>query len=124
MNIFCHQCSVPVPCQGYTLKSATKKKAEMTSCSSQMQPPYQKVDYSGHALDTRVIAPSDRDVAYCCSLEMFPQAFRRPVWAAAHWLDKGLPKRGDGNELPIFSFYLHILRCYTDSFDYAGSNET
>ena len=66
----------------YILKTA--KNAELTSCSSQMQPPYQKVDYDGHALDTRVIVPSDRDAAGCCSLEMFLQAFRRPVRQAAH----------------------------------------
>lgn len=117
MNI-CHHCSVPAPCQGQ------KKNADLTSCSSQMQPPYQKVDYSGHALDPRVTAPSDRVTAGCCSLEMFPQAFRRPVRSAAHWLDTGFPKSGDGDERPTLSFYSSVLRCYADSCDYAGSTET
>jgi hypothetical protein len=88
--------------------SRQKKNADLTSCSSQMQPPYQKVDYSGHALDPRVIAPSDRDAASCCSLEMFPQAFRRPVRSAAHWLDTGLPKSGESDERPTLSF-IHLF---------------
>jgi hypothetical protein len=117
MNI-CHHCSVPASCQGQ------KKNADLTSCSSQMQPSYQKVDYSGHALDPRVIAPSDRDAAGCCSLEMFPQAFRRPVRSAAHWLDTGFLKSGDGDERPTLLFYSSFLRCYADSCDYAGSTET
>jgi hypothetical protein len=101
-----------------------KKNADLTNCSSQMQPPYQKVDYSGHALDPRVIAPSDRDAPGCCSLEMFPQAFRRPVRSAAHWLDTGLPNSGDGDERRTLSFNSSVLRCYADSCDYATSIET